>query len=682
MEKTLTKLIIAVFAIAMILATGSQPIQAQFKSGTRKSMADEVAKAIDKAPTRSDGNAWVTCNIEYDESEFRSDGVVIVSNDGVAEIYKSNDEKCVSFNIPVGVHDILTTGWNKNYGIVYVVKEQLEIKGDTTIVFNYADATNAYEAKLSKPNGDIAKRRLITFNSDHSGFKVLDEGNVDHMTEKYYVTIDGIPFTAYLLDMNYDEKGVDNTIHMNPVSDRCQISLCSFFTDETDNYVVKCTTSDMTDSAMKNNIDDYVLYQEQFTPTVSSDYPDGDGKQLFGMTIKINDETKGALVGMGYSPADKGLVSVNVNAPKDPSTKGTRFDVQVTPVFGDKEYVDDLDSSRKEYGSIEGLPAYVGKDAIQYENLSYDMASNPAFSYSKGQKDVEYGQSVPIVAMLNQNAFSPMVGGKMSVMQVSFLGRLGEVRSADKRQNLTTKVTYNDDVVICEDIATMQQDFETFATSGNADGVIRADFTSENVMVDGLKGKNTTSNYSDWRKEDWTAPALQMLWFKSNDGTITDRFNTPDEAILEFAGADLEFITNGRTSYFECKEQTAEASYAPYSSSDWKPLQVSRIDEYYAFPGFGYFYRAGLDAVKGEAIKGWFDLKVKLTDTAGNYQEQIISPAFKIESMSSAVDEITTSSDVAVEAVWTVDGMQSDKIEKGLNIVKYSDGTVKKIIVK
>ncbi len=99
-------------------------------------------------------------------------------------------------------------------------------------------------------------------------------------------------------------------------------------------------------------------------------------------------------------------------------------------------------------------------------------------------------------------------------------------------------------------------------------------------------------------------------------------------------------------------------------------------------PGFGYFYRGSLKDVTGDGEKGWFDLKIKLTDLSGNWQEQVISPAFRIGDGSLTGIEAIKNDTATEVARYTIDGRTLSAPQTGVNIVKMSDGTVKKVLVK
>ena len=87
-----------------------------------------------------------------------------------------------------------------------------------------------------------------------------------------------------------------------------------------------------------------------------------------------------------------------------------------------------------------------------------------------------------------------------------------------------------------------------------------------------------------------------------------------------------------------------EKMYKETGNEDWNELTVEEVPELFLEPGWGYFYRGSLAAVTGQGEKGWFDLRFRLQDASGNWQEQVVSPAFRIDDLAySSVATITPS---------------------------------------
>ena len=173
-----------------------------------------------------------------------------------------------------------------------------------------------------------------------------------------------------------------------------------------------------------------------------------------------------------------------------------------------------------------------------------------------------------------------------------------------------------------------------------------------------------------------------MLHFKDSNEDVTTRFAKAADATLEFSAGDFNVGFNPiNVSYMDrYAPESVEVSYSPYGEDNWSELPVEEVPEYY-WPVMGWFYSGSLAGVTGEALNGWFDLKIRLTDAAGNWQEQVLSPAFRIDDLAySSVANI--GSDNAHEvARYNLAGQRVDTNTPGVAIVKMSDGTAHKVIV-
>ena len=226
--------------------------------------------------------------------------------------------------------------------------------------------------------------------------------------------------------------------------------------------------------------------------------------------------------------------------------------------------------------------------------------------------------------------------------------------------------------------------FWPWTKSAESQGLVDITVTNDNVDVDGIPGKNVTNIHFNMAGEDNTAPTLQMLDFRDQDGNAIDRFDTVEEGKLQFYCGDFNerYMDNEyHTQYFVCNDLVGvEVAYSPYQADTWTALGTNEVAEYY-YDGMGHYYAAPLASVTGEAYEGWFDLKIKLTDAAGNWQEQVISPAFRIDNLAYS-NVATVGSDNAREvARYNLAGQRVDGDAKGVVIVKMSDGTARKVIM-
>ncbi len=174
-----------------------------------------------------------------------------------------------------------------------------------------------------------------------------------------------------------------------------------------------------------------------------------------------------------------------------------------------------------------------------------------------------------------------------------------------------------------------------------------------------------------------------MLDFRDTEDNAIDRFATAEEGILQFYCGDFkeQYVDDEyHTQYFVCNDLSdVEVAYSPYQADTWTTLDANEVAEYY-YDGMGHYYSAPLTSVTGEAYEGWFDLKIRLVDAAGNWQEQIISPAFRIDNLAYSGIATPRGNNAREVARYNLAGQRVDSNAKGVVIVKMSDGTARKII--
>lgn len=133
---------------------------------------------------------------------------------------------------------------------------------------------------------------------------------------------------------------------------------------------------------------------------------------------------------------------------------------------------------------------------------------------------------------------------------------------------------------------------------------------------------------------------------------------------------------------------------SPYALNDFEEIDMKENPEKMV-PGYGYFWEGSLARVDRKSENGWFDLRVTLTDQAGNSQSQVISPAFHVDNMTgvaapsiakaqlSVMGHRIVASDGAEVEVYTLSGMRvaNRDIAPGLYIAR-SGATSAKMSVR
>ena len=227
----------------------------------------------------------------------------------------------------------------------------------------------------------------------------------------------------------------------------------------------------------------------------------------------------------------------------------------------------------------------------------------------------------------------PYYGGDAATIQFNmyYKGRYGEQRESDYWN--THLLIKEGEKIYFDDTLHKRDGYLDDDPHWNT-GIFDVTITNENVDVDGLQGRNVTKLQLDKSKADKCPPSLSMLDFRTNDNMVTDRFATAADGKLNFYAYDNNFnVTEDWQYYWTVFKPTVEVSYAPYDKDDWKPLPVEEDPDLFFLPTMGYFYSGSLKDVTGAGREGWFDLKIRLEDEAGNWQEQVISPAFRIDDL-------------------------------------------------
>lgn len=285
------------------------------------------------------------------------------------------------------------------------------------------------------------------------------------------------------------------------------------------------------------------------------------------------------------------------------------------------------------------------------KNLS---GANPYFTYDLNGTSL--GNCVPMLVTIPmypviQYDYVGRNGEDMSIDSFNLMGGLIKINPEDAGgQTSNIKVWYNDELM-CESLT----EFPDIEWNWDDVGTYKYEIYTDNVLVDGeIPGYNKATLEYDMTKGNQTSPTMTSLRFKTTNGDVTDRFATPDEGIIQLTVADFDMGETLETSPIS----SVKVFYAPYGTDNWETLEVEEIPELFFMPGYGYFYQGELSSIKQPSDNCWYDLKVQIKDEDNAYQEQMLSPAFRIEKTGSdglQTTEITSSNLNKIE-VWTPEG--------------------------
>lgn len=635
----------------------------------------------------------VTFELKYSPDKYVPSYFAAYNSDVTIEEYYMGEDKFV-MSVSKGEYDFICDFWKMEetgMSLAHIIKELITVNKDTTLVFDVADITKHIVIESYNPVGELCYASKY----DKESYEIVEEGTVDDMMILSSLILKGYGFIS---------QSTGNTGSV-AVGEKDRSSYYDFYVNELSNryilaqtrtavkggvfYVNKFTTEGTITSRLQNDPNEFYLYEEDFKFS-----PLGENNKQHFPLVSVSSLYNNIEVGkteMSFFEDDyfgSNKFKAYIDAYKENTKNDHKYDVMIYPKIEDYTY-----------SYVIGLPVFIYETGMEYVNKGHDIYGNysfqvpedgdileypghPAFSYTDSQKTGIYGNSSPINAFMAQNSLNEYFNWKYSYLSPCYIGRLGEIRMSDYK-TLKMSLKYNGNEVL-NNYNQLDSLMTAWAEEKQPYGEIDLTLTNKNVDVDGISGYNLTRIIYDQRKEDWTAPTLQMLHFKNTDGMITDRFEVSQDGILEFCGGDFNFHNENNRSYFDCKEQTVAVAYSPYGQDSWTELAVDEIPELYRMPGFGYFYRGSLESVNRESSNGWYDLKITLTDASGNMQEQTISPAFRIGNVTGVSETLQSTMSLRhVGRQLYVDGVDSAGVSvytaDGMCVVKAADAVTRPV---
>ncbi len=661
-----------------------------------------------KAPKKAEpGEVILTFNLVYDHVAFRTpyEGVSIINENYTIKAWYQGED-IITTTVPPGTYDIAVMFQSVGKGDQYwVIREKVEVTEDATFTLSAEEATNHISFVNYGPDGNVFKHDLLVgFDEETWEPIILDEGNIEvtYIIDNVYLKGVGGLSSSGITVMGANKEELltipFGEYYVNDISDRyvfTQSRICYNVPEVW--YLSYFSTDDVHAGVLENNPEAYVLCQDNYQFS-----PHGQGEIGYGASITVYNVANGSLTGRGLTAGsttakqyDTYSIDVYNSIPfEDPYVEGLNLLVENQYIdycgifyypWGE-EYYDILGNTITTPYAIEngqqvfhnighfnaiGSPS--GKTDVLTENgmMHQSLPAPAAFTYPAEERLGIVGDNCPINAV-NLLSFYYEYQGNVMGFSNNFVGRYGESRHCDDAE-VTQTVKFNGEEI-------ENQGMWIY----DSKGIWEFTVTNTNIVVDGLQGENKTMVYYDETNEESACPGIEMLHFR-NEAGITDRFATAAEGTLEFMGGAFKYnyYPDFRNGVYECMPMDVTVEYSPYGEENWQELVVEEVPELFQMPGWGYFYRASLADVTGKATQGWFDLRFMLQDEAGNWQDQVVSPAFRIDDLiSTAVEEVAAATAVREVARYSVDGRQLSAPQPGLNIIRMSNGTSRKVWVK
>lgn len=207
---------------------------------------------------------------------------------------------------------------------------------------------------------------------------------------------------------------------------------------------------------------------------------------------------------------------------------------------------------------------------------------------------------------------------------------------------------------------------------------------------------NNQFSCGDYHINMWSDSNAGLIWYKA--------INTAKSTVFNFVTGDTQ---DRGFSYKLSKTEGWLISYTRYFNVDNNEYTAAKNKSKYndflfispeqkeAYRTYSALYKEASELTSNEKISTSLlsQLKEILTSTAtanyGTYtankttlQDIIDTVKTYLNSTPTGIDNINANSSAKTEAIFSVNGVRNAQLNKGLNIVKMSDGSIKKIMVK
>lgn len=602
-----------------------------------------------KSPLREGEQTYtLTINLKYDKDEVMmlENGTAFQNSEELKWYFNESPESekpdKIEFLLPAGSYDIEVT-LSLLDGFIVLLAPETMMDGDKEITLDAADATVAINWTALLPDGEKAHGDIYKYDSET--FELLETIPGNCMDMIHYLDIKntkhgiGSAFMGGELSMivgdNEMTAGSCN-IRIMPSNDY-MLFRKTHVIGSNGGYIVPLMSNALESAGISNNPEYYKVIKPEFVYTPYQPEPqvvdEGDEQVTFefekdkAFILASYDVDNGKLSGI----ANSGRIGLEyehrwIYVCQDPANID-RYQVMPVPTV-----VEDWDNKNMclavntETNPFRVVALNNTEDFSTYlklpkdRNFYMDRIVNPWLSFDVDKPHVwNYGCPTQV--------FRTVASDWGASFSFSYIGGLGERREVD---NLATVglVSVNGEAPSDEVLENLQYG------QLPEEGKINLEFTDSNVIVDDILGKNVSKLEFDMQREDWCPPTLQLVRFIDADGNFTDRYREGKDGVVEFYGGDFTFNYDEESElswYTEMPASEVSVEYAPYNTNDFLPLEVENIPERDFMPGFGTYYRGSLASVDRPSENGWFDVRIRLTDASGNYQEQTLSPAFWIE---------------------------------------------------
>lgn len=616
--------------------------------------------------------------------------------------YEAETNKTRTVQVPAGTYDFSICFWSQEHDTFgYLVREQFEVNADMSLTISESEATELCRFYPTMKDGQKADVPIMNWETGE-----LDSSNA---TAQYY-GLDYIayrngcePFAAGIAQVGFqDESAGGFKFVCNKLSDNYHFTALAFIQTNEGNIEVSLSDVKLKDGIALGYNKDYVeyhapeffhtpLYNKEGVERLNSlveavywkdDYQLGGGGLYLEKTPKIE-------VAQQPMPDVSSDYKVAVMFQNNDLDKTVEFEED------GEIYRENVQTGVKTLPSFykDGKWNYVNRGHSECGNFAYQVPEqgeiveypgHPRFSFTADEINGKLANSAPLLVTMQQiNNYGDLT--VRSALAQAYIGRYGEVRLADMYE-LSTVVNLDGKKVFDSADGIYLDEWNYNHSVDGPMGVIDMTFENHNVIVDAtVEGSNIARLHYDENASDAIAPTPQMLMFRNTADEITERFEKAEDGIIELACADFVWHSfdepaDGYNNFFftaQPCELKVEAS--AYQKDSFKEVAMTEDPDLFFMPGFGYFYRGSLADVEANSANGWYDLRITVSDAAGNYLTQTLSPAFAIGEYA-VINTVDAPDTDAPTEYFTIQGQRVANPAPGQLVIRRQGTRVSKIL--
>lgn len=308
---------------------------------------------------------------------------------------------------------------------------------------------------------------------------------------------------------------------------------------------------------------------------------------------------------------------------------------------------------------------------------------DPALTYLPAQKKVVDGNSCPIAVGTIHQTFDDEYECYYPKFEYKYVGLNGEERQADlffAQKNL--KIDGKNFTGVDGDFSSW---VDVWLEGGHKGSVFEYATTTETASVNNTKSKSTMTIRWKQDGQDNIPPSLTNLQFRNASGELTHSFGVNEDVKITLTAADFmqketENYASGMVRYwYQPVEAECLIEFAPSGTAAFKAVQSSKLSTS-VIPSFGHLYASTVPAADLVGKTGAYDVRITVTDKAGNAQIQTVSPAFFVGN-SSKVDDIVNPEEDGPAVYYDLFGRKVANPAAGI-YVKIVNGKATKVAIK